>query len=591
MHSSSSSSASSTSSASYRVLARKYRPNRLDDLVGQDVMVRILTNALAKARMAHAFMLSGVRGVGKTSTARIIAKALNCSAPVESRVTGQKIEPCGTCQQCEAAQGGRHLDILELDAASNSGVENMRGLLEKAHYLPQFGKKRVFILDEAHMLSNAAANSLLKVLEEPPAHLIFIFATTEPRKIPLTVTSRCQRFRLHRVENSKLLAHFQRLCEQENVTAETAALGLIVQAADGSVRDGLSLLDQAIVQGDGTVGRAEVEKMLGTGHRLEVFRLLAHAMRGEAAELLTGARGLCAAGENPLNLLQNLLTAVWQITLWKVAPDPEGAAEAVPELESIRKLAAATSLTELNLIWQILFKGLGEVEAASLGPAVLEMVLLRLVYVTELLVLPDLEQLAMNTKLEVPPVSAPPPPPEAVPVRLRRPFRFRLRRRPFRFLPPPPPPPPASPPVSAPPPPVSAAAAGFAPCFCPAATAAATRSGRTGESSRRPLPGGGPHASVLACISGTLGENTHGAFCPAGPPGFSRRVSVRNRAGGTNNAKKENKKRGDLSSCNFFNLFCPSPYEIFRRSFTRFEPRAKPAAASSASRWMDATRW
>ena len=236
---------------SYRVLARKYRPTRFDDLIGQEAMVRILRNAFATGRVAHAFMLTGVRGVGKTTTARIIARALNCIGPDGNG--GPTADPCGECANCKAILVDRHPDVVEMDAASRTGVDDVREIIEATRYRPIQARTKVFVIDEVHMLSRQAFNALLKTLEEPPAHVKFVFATTELRKVPITVLSRCQRFDLRRVRVNELIAHFGRIAQREGVAIEPAALELIARAADGSVRDGLSLLDQAIAMTDGTI--------------------------------------------------------------------------------------------------------------------------------------------------------------------------------------------------------------------------------------------------------------------------------------------------------------------------------------------------
>ena len=260
----------------YRVLARKYRPTSFRQLIGQDAMVRTLTNAIASGRLAHAFVLTGVRGVGKTTTARIIARALNCVGPDG---TGQPTaDPCGVCDHCRAIAEDRDVDVLELDAASRTGVADMRELIEGVRYRPVSARYKVYIIDEVHMLSNSAFNALLKTLEEPPAHVKFVFATTEARKIPVTVLSRCQRFDLRRVEAEVLATHFAGIAAAEGATLEPTALALIARAADGSVRDGLSLLDQAIALSDGPIGEALVRDMLGLADRTQLFDLFDRLM-------------------------------------------------------------------------------------------------------------------------------------------------------------------------------------------------------------------------------------------------------------------------------------------------------------------------
>ncbi|MBT3171881.1 MAG: DNA polymerase III subunit gamma/tau, partial [Rhodospirillaceae bacterium] len=256
----------------YRVLARKYRPINFSDLIGQEALVRTVTNAIRTGRLAHAFLLTGVRGVGKTSTARILARALNCTG-AEGQDSGPTADPCGACEHCLAIAEDRHVDVLEMDAASHTGVDDMRELIDGVRYRPTSARYKVYIVDEVHMLSKQAFNALLKTLEEPPPHAKFIFATTEVRKLPVTVLSRCQRFDLRRVDAETLAAHFQSVAEKENAEIDSAAIRLIARAADGSVRDGLSLLDQAIAHGAGAAGEAEVRDMLGLADRARVFEL------------------------------------------------------------------------------------------------------------------------------------------------------------------------------------------------------------------------------------------------------------------------------------------------------------------------------
>ena len=370
-------------SATYHVLARKYRPQNFQALIGQDAMVRTLTNAIREDRIAHAFILTGVRGVGKTTTARIIARALNCVGA--DGQGGATAEPCGVCEHCLAIADSRHLDVMEMDAASRTGINDIRELIDGVRYLPVSARSKIYIIDEVHMLSTAAFNGLLKTLEEPPPHVKFIFATTEIRKIPVTVLSRCQRFDLRRVDGDVLIAHLQAIAKKEAAPAEAEALALIARAAEGSVRDGLSLLDQAMVHGNGEVGADAVRQMLGLVDRGGLFDLFEALMSGDVASALGGAREQYDLGADPSAILQDLLELSHWLTRLKVTPDTAGAA-AVSDLERARGLALAErlSMPVLARNWQMLLKGLGEARSAPSALAALEMVLIRLCYSAEL---------------------------------------------------------------------------------------------------------------------------------------------------------------------------------------------------------------
>ncbi len=366
----------------YRVLARKYRPTSFDDLIGQGALVRVLTNALEGDRLAQAFILTGVRGVGKTTSARIIARALNCVGPDGDG--GPTPRPCGVCAPCQAIAEDRHIDVIEMDAASRTGVGDIRELIDGVRYRPVEARRKVYIIDEVHMLSTAAFNALLKTLEEPPEHVIFIFATTEIRKVPVTVLSRCQRFDLRRVDQASLESHFATICEKEAVSAEAEAIRLIARAADGSVRDGLSLLDQAIaLAGGDQVTEAEVQAMLGLTDRTRVFDLFDFLMKGEAAPALELLDELYRAGADPAVVIQDLLELTHALSRAKLVPE---SLAGEPEAERTRgaAMAEALGLVELGRCWQLLLKGLAEVRGAPHARQAAEMVLIRLLHASRL---------------------------------------------------------------------------------------------------------------------------------------------------------------------------------------------------------------
>jgi DNA polymerase III subunit gamma/tau len=368
----------------YRVLARKYRPINFDGLIGQEALVRTLTNSINSGRLAHAFILTGVRGVGKTSTARIIARALNCTGPDDNG--GPTPNPCGECENCRAIADDRHVDVLEMDAASRTGVDDVRELIDGVLYRPVSARYKVYIIDEVHMLSKNAFNALLKTLEEPPEHVKFIFATTEIRKVPVTVLSRCQRFDLRRVDADTLVAHFARIAGLENAQITQEALMLIARAADGSVRDGLSLLDQAIAHsGAGGVDEDQLRAMLGLVDRVQVFDLFDVLMKGDIGAALDIADTMYDAGADPVVMLQDLLELSHWLTRLKIVPE-SGDSAAVSDVERRRgrDMAERLAMPALTRAWQMLLKGLGEARVAPSAQQAAEMVLVRLAYAAEL---------------------------------------------------------------------------------------------------------------------------------------------------------------------------------------------------------------
>ncbi|MGD0867129.1 MAG: DNA polymerase III subunit gamma/tau, partial [Rhizomicrobium sp.] len=369
----------------YRVLARKYRPQDFTGLIGQDALVRTLKNAFATGRIAHAFMLTGVRGVGKTTTARIIARALNCEGP-DGKRKEPTIQPCGVCEPCIAIAESRHVDVQEMDAASRTGIDDIREIIEGVRYAPASARYKVYIIDEVHMLSKQAFNGLLKTLEEPPPHVKFIFATTEIRKVPVTVLSRCQRFDLRRIETDELVAHLESISQKESVNIERAALALIARAAEGSVRDALSLLDQAIAHDEEHAITAEsVRDMLGLADRGRILDLFEKTMGGKVQEALAGLTELYDRGADPLVVMQDLLETTHFLTRVKVAPGAEGFFDGGSgEAKRAAEIATKLPVPALTRAWQILLKGLFEVRDAVRPIAAAEMALIRLAYAADL---------------------------------------------------------------------------------------------------------------------------------------------------------------------------------------------------------------
>ncbi len=363
-------------SQNYVVLARKYRPQTFSELLGQDALVQTLTNAIKNNRLHHAYILTGIRGVGKTTTARIIAKALNCSGK-----DGQTVNPCGVCENCKAIAESRHIDVLELDAASRTSVDDMREILDGVRYKPTNGRYKIYIIDEVHMLSKSAFNALLKTLEEPPAHVIFIFATTEIRKVPVTVLSRCQRFDLQRLTVETLTAHFKNIIAQEGLSAEDEALRLIAKAADGSCRDGLSLLDQAISLGSGVVKTDVVKNMIGLADRTQTFELFELLLAGKMTETAEHLSIMYKNGASPLQLLQDLISITHLLAKVKIVPAfAEDDSLSETEKDFCKRLAPQTPIAILSKIWQMMIKGLYELNLAPVQIDALEMILIRIAY-------------------------------------------------------------------------------------------------------------------------------------------------------------------------------------------------------------------
>jgi DNA polymerase III subunit gamma/tau len=374
---------SGTGAKPYVVLARKYRPETFNQLIGQDAMVTTLKNAFATDRIAQGFMLTGVRGVGKTTTARILARALNYSKPgLADRPT---VEMDGYGEHCVQIVQSRHPDVIEMDAASNTGVDNIREIIESAHYKPLVARYKVFIIDEVHMLSKGAFNALLKTLEEPPPHVKFIFATTEVRKVPVTVLSRCQRFDLRRVDVPLLVEHFRKIAANENATADEEALALIARAAEGSVRDGLSILDQAISMASGSVTSEAVRAMLGLADRGRIFDLLEHLFRGAAGDAIHALDQLHRDGADPGQILADLADAVHVTTRVKIAGEAAaGEGLSAQEKRRAAALAGRLSLPILSRAWQMLLKGFDEAARAPSSLAAAEMTLIRIAHTADL---------------------------------------------------------------------------------------------------------------------------------------------------------------------------------------------------------------
>lgn len=381
-----------TGAGAYRVLARKYRPQTFAELIGQDAMVQTLANAIRRGRLAHAFLMTGVRGVGKTSTARLIAKGLNCIGA--DGQGGPTIDPCGVCDPCVAIAEGRHIDVIEMDAASHTGVDDVREIIEAVRYAAVSARYKIYIIDEVHMLSKNAFNALLKTLEEPPAHVKFLFATTEVNKVPITVLSRCQRFDLRRLTPPLLTEHFTNICAKEGVEAEEEAIRMIAVAAEGSVRDGLSILDQAIayadMDGEGRVTAEQVQGMLGLSDGAATRRLFAAMLGGDAATALIEVRAHYALGVEPVSMVRGLMALAHGIALRR-ASGVDDPALALDDRESIAGWAEQIGMARAHRLWQLLLKAHDEVTRAADPLQALEMAVLRIAHAATM---PDPDDLA-----------------------------------------------------------------------------------------------------------------------------------------------------------------------------------------------------
>ncbi|MGX9351450.1 DNA polymerase III subunit gamma/tau [Shimia sp. W99] len=394
---------SDTDPKAYQVLARKYRPETFADLVGQDAMVRTLKNAFAADRIAQAFIMTGIRGTGKTTTARIIAKGMNCIGPDGG--SGPTTDPCGQCEHCVAIMEGRHVDVMEMDAASRTGVGDIREIIDSVHYRAASARYKIYIIDEVHMLSNSAFNALLKTLEEPPAHVKFIFATTEIRKVPVTVLSRCQRFDLRRIEPEDMIAMLRRISTAEGAEISDDALALITRAAEGSARDAQSLLDQAISHGAGETTADQVRAMLGLADRGRVLDLFDMILKGDAGGALTELSAQYADGADPLAVLRDLAEITHWVSVVKITPEAAEDPTVSPD-ERTRGQAMADQLPMrvLTRMWQMLLKALDEVASAPNAMMAAEMAIIRLTHVADL---PSPEELVRKLQNTTPP---PPPP-------------------------------------------------------------------------------------------------------------------------------------------------------------------------------------
>ena len=370
------------SSDIHKPIPLKYRPRKFSDLIGQELIVQTIKNAIKLKRIANAYLLTGVRGVGKTTSARIIAMSLNCQAIDVDKESFQ--EPCGQCENCISISESRSVDVLEMDAASRTGISDIRELIEGVQYAPISSKYKIYIIDEVHMLSTAAFNGLLKTLEEPPPHVKFIFATTEVRKIPMTILSRCQRYDLKRVEPIALSEYLNKICSYENISIDEGALKILSRAADGSVRDGLSLLDQSIAYSDGNVNEELIKEMIGLNDPTQILDLLKLIVEGKTEDSLKRINELYDHGADPALLLKDLITNIHQIGMIKI-----GATEGIQnlltasEFQNLKELSTNLEIQSISMIWQMFNKGLFEVQNSFSPISSLEMLIIRLIYLKE----------------------------------------------------------------------------------------------------------------------------------------------------------------------------------------------------------------
>lgn len=376
---------------SYLVLARKYRPQNFDELIGQEILVRTLTNAIRNNRLHHAYILTGIRGVGKTTTARIIAKTLNCL----NNDAIEKAKACGECDNCKSIATSRHQDVIEIDAASRTGIDDMREIIDSIAYAPVSAKYKIYIIDEVHMLSNSAFNALLKTLEEPPSHVKFVFATTEIRKVPITILSRCQRFDLRRLDELEIASHLKKILQQESLDADDQALALISRCSEGSVRDSLSLLDQALASNNHQkfLSAELVEKMLGLSDPSQIIELFEKILSGDFSSCTKTFTELYSYSSDISQLLQDLLDVTHKAASLKLIKDYKIAGYSEYQKQKIAAIAEKISLNSLNRIWQMLMKGTSEINFAISPKMTFEMLLVRMCHLTAL---PDLQQVLLN---------------------------------------------------------------------------------------------------------------------------------------------------------------------------------------------------